>query len=345
MSKITNKINLDNMEDDYLANVMGPSYGLEEAFNVFYKDRENQNLKERTLKDHKTHFRYFSTFLYKRKTEIKRVGQMTYKIISDYISFMKNEKVVWDDHKDLCKTSNKKGLAPATINCRLRSLRALFKFWFDNGFVEEDISSKIKLLKDETTFNKLGREEVNRLLVQPEKKKKYTDLRDFVLMLLLIDIGPRISHILSVKMEDIDLATQEICLPAGTSKKREEQVQFFSEKTAWWINHLMKLNVARGFPDSFLFLTISGGQYQDDTFRKRLKKYAKQAGISKKVRVSPHSFRHYVATNAHENGASVFEMQLMLGHSSIEATKRYVSTDKKQLKKIRRKYSAVDGLI
>lgn len=339
-----NKINILNESDEQISYLYNGKF--EDAFELFIQAKVNENLKERTIKDHKQHFKYFTTFLYKHKPDIKKVNDLTSTTISDYISYMKNEKRLWDNHPDLKKTTNTKGLSATTINIRLRTLKTQLKFWHSKSLLEQDLSQEIKLLKvDKTNYNKINKEYIKRLLNQIDRFNKYTDLRDYVLLLILIDSGPRIEHILSVNLDDVDLIRKEIYLPTEKSKNRNDYIITFSNETKKWLSHLIKQNIQRGFNKGKLFLTVKGTIYKANSFRKRLKNYAIQAGIPDDVKINPHSFRHYFATKYLKNGGNVFELKDLLGHSSLASTIFYIDNDIEHLKIAHSKYSPLSEVI
>ncbi|MYL69232.1 tyrosine-type recombinase/integrase [Halobacillus litoralis] len=342
----SNKISLNLREEaTQTSKVLNMDIDLEFAFNELYQRKENENLKERTLKDHKNHFKYFSTFLYKHHPEVKKVEDISMTEITDYIKFMRKEKGLWDDHKDLCKVTNRKGLAPSTVNIRLRTLRTWLNYWFKNGYIQKNLSAEIKLLKTDKHFRGIDAQHIKRILAQLEKTSKYTDLRDYVVILLLCDIGARINNLLSLKISDINLTARELSLTSSTSKTREDKTYPISDFTAEWIQHLIKKNEEIETESDFLFLSMRGNVYKANSFRKRLNKFAEKAGIPNDVRVTPHSFRHFVATTAHEKGASLFDLQLILGHKSIEATERYLWQDKERARTVHKQFSPLETVI
>jgi integrase/recombinase XerD len=83
-------------------------------------------------------------------------------------------------------------------------------------------------------------------------------------------------------------------------------------------------------PTNALFLSCRGHRYNAQTLMLILRSYAKKAGITK--RVTPHSFRHAVATHLLDNGANVSIIQRLLGHESLETTTRYFHVSIKRLK-------------
>ena len=123
---------------------------LDELFLTFIKAKELEGLRERTLKDHRSHYKYFKNYLEKAYPKIKYATEISSEVIRDYIYYMSKEKVLWDDHTGPSfKYIEEKGLSPVTVNVRLRTLRCFFKFLFDEGHIESNLCKRVKLLKTE----------------------------------------------------------------------------------------------------------------------------------------------------------------------------------------------------
>ena len=100
---------------------------LDELFLTFIKAKELEGLRERTLKDHRSHYKYFKNYLEKAYPKIKYATEISSEVIRDYIYNMSKEKVLWDDHTGPSyKYIEEKGLSPVTVNVRLRTLRCFF---------------------------------------------------------------------------------------------------------------------------------------------------------------------------------------------------------------------------
>ncbi len=259
---------------------------------------------------------------------------------------MREKKKVWDDHPSL-KSSNKKNerLKPTTINTRLRTLKAQFNFWYKNHFISENLAEKIKLLKTEKEIKPFKDEDARRILAVVEKETKYSELRNYVIILLLIDTGVRIEQLLNVKMSDVDLVRREIYLSAEKSKTRDDHILLFSPKTKLWLDALIKENNKYNFKeDNYLFVNVKTGEkYQSDAFRKALKRYSEIAGL-KGLTLSPHMFRYFFATTFIKNGGDIFELKELLNHKNVQTTIRYVSTSKEHIKNSHLKYSPINQI-
>lgn len=337
-NKIKNQINIGKLIDENNLNFLfseknyknnepfiSKNISISDIFKRFIQVKKNSNLRERTIKEHIVHQNYFKDYLFKNKPYIKNVGDITMDDINDYITYM-TEKSVWSNHPTLHRHGKDSLLKPTTINTRLRTLKCLFNHLYENGLIKENFASRIKLLETDTEIKTFSQEDIERLLAQfgpLHKINKYSELRDYTIILLLIETGTRIEQLLSIEIQNIDMIHKQISLSAQSSKGRQQHKIYFSNATARAIELLIEISKERRNNNTFLFLTHEGSKFNSDTFRKELKKYASKAGI-KGVRVSPHTFRHFFAITYLNNGGSLPALMKLLDHKDITTTMRYL---------------------
>jgi integrase/recombinase XerD len=170
----------------------------------------------------------------------------------------------------------------------------------------------------------------------------YTGFRDYVMMLVLTDTGLRISELTSIKRGDVNFQTRQIVIHAENSKKNETRVVPISQKTTKEIAELA--DFINGDDNDYVFLTQFGERYLADTFAKMLKKYGKKAGIQN-VRVSPHTFRNYMAVKFLKSKGDPFTLMRILGHKDISMTNRYIKYSDMDISEQFEKSSPVMNLI
>ena len=180
--------------------------------------RNTERASERTLKDYQSHFRYFKAWVDGRNKDLP-VSKITTKILHEYVSYMSNEKVQFDDHPTK-KRSKKgiRGLSPMTVNVRIRTLRAFLNWAFANGYIRVNIAQNLKLQKvDEDKIMAFTQEQVKKLLLMPDRPT-FSGFRDYVLMLMLLDTGLRINELLSIEVSDVDFETLMLTVPWEKAK-------------------------------------------------------------------------------------------------------------------------------
>jgi integrase/recombinase XerD len=139
-------------------------------------------------------------------------------------------------------------------------------------------------------------------------------------MLLLLETGIRVSELEGVCVQDI--LWNESKLHIRNTKTYKERIVPIQAKMK---NQLQKYIQIRGVMETdALFVTLDGGKMSKRQFQNRVTFYGKQAGI-KGVRCSCHTFRHTFAKLSVKNGAGIFELQQILGHTSMEMVRVYVN--------------------
>ncbi|NDO46857.1 site-specific tyrosine recombinase XerD [Clostridium sp. MD294] len=229
--------------------------------------------------------------------------------------------------------------ATSTISRTIASLRVFFQYLNAIGEMGENPAAEIKLPKMKRTMPEyLLLEEVELLLKQPDKEEKDArTIRDKAMLELLYATGIRVSELVSLKVEDVDIYLS--CIKCKGSKK--ERIVPFGSRAKQAIQEYLQESrpvlLERGQSrtnknDNELFLNCSGGSLSRQGFWKILKAYAEKANIKKEI--TPHMLRHSFATHLLQNGADLQSVKEMMGHSDISTTQIYVKKEKETLKEV-----------
>lgn len=319
----------DNFNDDTV------SLTLQQAYDYFYLAKKAENMRNTTLITYKEHYKFFVEWLKITDFEIENVSELTSQIVRDYINYMR------EDHYNF-KTA-KRGLGIQTINARIRFLKTWYSFLEKEGLINDNVMHSVNYLKlDDKRITLLTEDEMNRLFDTPDKKL-YPQWRDYVLFHVLYDSALRISEAVNLDVIDIDLIRKQIILPSVKAKDRRYRTIPLSNVTIKLLNKLIEEN-RKVFKDSeAVFLNWYGERMAVDTFRRNLKRYLKNAGINKKY--SCHDFRRQAITDMLKNGASVFAVQAIAGHSQISTTRKYVHFDDETIKNQHDLYSPLNRMV
>ena len=231
-------------------------------------------------------------------------------------------------------------LSPTTINHRVRSLKQFFSYLISEGLVE---NNPVKRLEKQKVRKKIiesfNEEQVLKILAAPDKTR-FVGLRDYTVMLLLLDTGIRLSELVGIKLMDLKSAQNELIITEGKGGKQRRV--FFSSKAKETLRKYLK--VRGDIPGNpYLFVTVEDFPMKQRNIQERLSIYGQKAKIEG-VRVSPHTFRHTFAKMYILRGGDAFSLQSLLGHSTLDMVKNYVNLWGSDLQKMHRQYSPVDYL-
>ena len=238
----------------------------------------------------------------------------------------------------LARYSDEQGrtLSKKTQSYHVIALRSWFKYLVKNDFAVLH-PEKIDLPKAESVpMNFVSIEEIERLLSQPELSSE-TGLRDRAILEVLFSTGLRVSELVKLNRDQINLNRREFGV---IGKGRRPRVVFLSERAADWLSRWL---ASRDDVWQAVFIRFSGKKvhpaFDDETMRltsrsvqRLVDKYARQAHLT--VKLSPHGIRHSFATDLLINGAGLRDVQEILGHKNIATTQIYTHVTKTQLKKV-----------
>ena len=242
----------------------------------------------------------------------------------DLLNFLNKEpeKVTEDDVKKyLSKIS---GRASSSIILFLAAIRYSF-----SNILKKDPTSGIKRPKRERKLpTVLTKKEVRKLLNIIENKKTK------LMMAMLYACGFRVSELVNLKLEDLDLDEKIGHVRQGKGKKdRMFNISAFLFKP-------LKKQIEQQKQNNHEFLfTGPKGKLTDRNIQKLLKKATEKAEIKKNVH--PHTLRHSFATHLLENGTDIRYIQELLGHADLSTTQLYAHVSSEQIKKIK---SPIDTL-
>ena len=231
------------------------------------------------------------------------------------------------------------GLARVTQNYYIIALRSFLRFLIKNDYKTLE-PSKIDLPKTESRSVKfLERNQVERLLTAPDTSKE-EGIRDRAIMELLFSTGLRVSELVSLNQDQINLDRKEFGI---IGKGRRSRIVFVSDSAAFWINSYVNARKDKFKP---LFIRYSGAIDESNNGEKMrltarsverlVKKYVKSTRIP--VDATVHTLRHSFATDLLTNGADIRSVQEMLGHKNIATTQIYTHITNKQLREVHKSF-------
>jgi site-specific recombinase XerD len=236
-------------------------------------------------------------------------------------------------------TNTSDEMSKTTQNYHLIALRSFLRFCAKRSYdaMNADKIELARTTRPQVTF--LNPEELERLAAQP-KTDTVNGLRDRAIIELLFSSGLRVSELVGLDRDHINLKRREFMV---RGKGQKDRPIFISPEAADWITNYLDKREDNTKP---LFIRYSGnkkvdltGNYHRLTARsvqRMVARYALLAGITKHV--SPHTLRHSFATDLLMNGADLRSVQAMLGHSNISTTQIYTHVTDPHLKAVHERF-------
>ena len=223
-----------------------------------------------------------------------------------------------------------KGLAAATIARKLAAIKAFYRFMTAEGYMDANPAEVVEAgTKGIKLPRVLSEDEVVRLLNQPDITTA-EGFRDRTMLEVLYATGMRVSELINLTLERVDLNMKYIIAFGKGSKERivplgsvaAEFLQHYLEKVRPKLTHA-------GRNTNIVFLAFGGHELTRQRFWQIIRAYGRKANINKAL--TPHILRHSFATHLLDNGADLRSVQELLGHSDISTTQIYTHLTNKRL--------------
>lgn len=303
-----------------------------ERFMVYLELEKNRS--ERTLENYHHYLGRFADFYGKEKPleDLKMIDVQQFRLM---LNRMEDSRHGGDGVKE-------KTLSIKTQNYHLIALRAFLKYVTKHD-VQTLPPEKVELSKiPERSVEFLDTEELIRIFDAVSTRSKQ-GVRDAAILQMLYSTGLRVSELVNLNREQVDLERKEFMV---RGKGKKQRIVFLTDLAAEMLQKYLNLRT-----DNFDPLFISGGRGRKaekdilEGEKKRLStrsvqnlvsKYARKAGVIKKV--TPHTLRHSFATTLLRNGADIRSVQEMLGHASITTTQIYTHITNSRLREVHKKF-------
>jgi integrase/recombinase XerD len=227
------------------------------------------------------------------------------------------------------------------LNARSRarhlvSIRGFYRFLAQEEILPSDPSRLIDLPKSGLKLpDVLTIDEVKRLLDAPDPKKP-SGCRDAAMLELLYAAGLRVSELITLKLQDVNLTAGYVRVFGKGAKERVVPIgQYAQEKIRRFITGARQA-LLKDRISATLFVARAGKPLSRQGFWKLIKRYGLRAGLRKVI--TPHTLRHSFASHLLEGGADLRAVQTMLGHADIATTQIYTHVARDHLKYLHQKF-------
>jgi len=229
----------------------------------------------------------------------------------------------------------RKGKATSTVSRNLASLRSFYQYLLNDGKIPKDPTINLQSPKQEKKLPSiLTPREVEILLDQP-KMDNSKGVRDKSMLEFLYAAGIRVSELVALNVEDVNLNMGYVLCSQNTSSERVIPIGKIAIEilNTYIDNH--RGSFVKNDDERSLFVNYHGKRLTRQGFWKIIKTYTKKANINKKI--TPHTLRHSFAAHLLQNGADLKSVQEMLGHSDISTTQIYTLITKNRIKEVYKK--------
>ncbi len=216
-----------------------------------------------------------------------------------------------------------RGYVATTAARKVAAARSFFSFLVNEGIIKTNPTEN---MSSPTVGKALPKpipiEQIRLLLEQPGKLATSEAKRDRAMLELLYASGMRISELVALNMDDVNMEGEYFVRCFG--KGRKERIIPLYKQIADNIKKYIeeeRFKLSRGRKEDALFLNARGERLTRQGFWQKLKEYAKSAGLSSQI--SPHTLRHSFATHMLNGGADLRSVQELLGHANISTTQVY----------------------
>ncbi|NLE75986.1 MAG: site-specific tyrosine recombinase XerD, partial [Chloroflexi bacterium] len=223
--------------------------------------------------------------------------------------------------------------ASSSVARKVAAIKSFFHFLIAERVIAADPTATLDSPKVKKQLPvALSYDEVNKLLAQPTLENSPKAMRDRAILELLYATGMRVTEIVSLDVDDINLASAS----ARVSRSRaKERIIPFHERAIEALEAYIegaRVHLLRGPQERALFLNHRGNRLTRQGLWLIIKHYVEQAGIS--VDVTPHTLRHSFATHLLNSKADLRHVQELLGHANISTTQVYTQISVKRLREV-----------
>ncbi|WP_338753399.1 tyrosine-type recombinase/integrase [Bacillus sp. FJAT-52991] len=294
----------------------------DDALGIFLDDAKRKGLRDFTIVYYRREINYFRNYLAREEKSLL-IHEVVRQDVDEYVEYMQQVS----------------GLKNGTINAKLRAIRALFHFLYENKYIAKNPMDKYSLLRERAgNIETFTVKQLQALLNAPDRRT-FTGQRDYTFMLLLLETGIRLNEATGILIEDVKLSEGLIFI-----RQTKNHFHRYVPIQAKMREQLKRYIQIRGTSEcNHLFVTIDDTPMSRGALQKIVGQYGKKAGV-KGVRCSPHTLRHTFAKMSVMNGAGIFELQKILGHSTMEMVRTYVNLYSSEVYEKHKDFSPLNNL-
>jgi len=281
---------------------------------------------------------FFFSYLESRNIT-KPINELGREEIRTYVQYLQSSRR-WPNRVNNNKDYGK--LSEFTIQGKVRAIKAFWSWLLSEGDI--DINPLVNFNLPTVPKNLiviLSKVQLNQLLKAIDR---YTLIgaRNYCILLLLLDTGLRVSELVRISLNDLDLAQRYIRVTGKGQKQRIVPIHRIAKKELTKYINRYRPGLCE-IESVYLFPVKDGEHISINCVQQLVRRLAMKAGLQN-IRCHPHIFRHTFATSFLAKGGSSAALQEILGHESSQTTSKYVHLQPEDLRRQHNQYSPLEDL-
>lgn len=282
---------------------------IRECIAKYLAELERRGASKHTVRNYASDLEQFATYFEPPGETAPKIEELDLPLLREWLAWLYDE-----------------GLTVVSVRRKIAAVRAMFKFLLREGVVLKNPASRLRTPKTRQRLPEvMSAEKTNNLL---DGAEEFSKERDMAFLELLYGCGIRVSELVGIDLEDIDLREGWLRVRGKGNKEREVPVP---ERAVAAVERYLETRSAQA-SERALFVNSRGGRLGDRQVRRLVKQYALL--VTGDSTVHPHSFRHAYATHLLSDGADLRAIQELLGHARLSTTQKYTQVSLKDLQAV-----------
>jgi integrase/recombinase XerC len=282
---------------------------IRECIARYLAELERRGASKHTLRNYGSDLEQFASYFEPPGEKAPRIEALDLALLREWLAWLYDQ-----------------GLTVVSVRRKIAAVRAMFKHLLREGMVETNPAKRLRTPKAKQRLPEvMSAEKTNHLL---DGAEQFSKERDVAFMELLYGCGIRVSELVGIDLEDIDLREGWVRVRGKGNKEREVPV---AGRAVEAVERYLAVRSAQP-SERALFVNSRGGRLGDRQVRRLVKQYALL--VTGDSTVHPHSFRHAYATHLLSDGADLRAIQELLGHARLSTTQKYTQVSLKDLQAV-----------
>lgn len=272
----------------------------------FIFDCEIRNLTKTTIKNYKNNNLRFAKYM-ETKYKITNVRNVDADHVKDYIRFLLKE-----------------GKTTSYVIGITKALRAFFKYIHKEGYINKNIMLEISWIKQEEKILPTFTDDEVRAMIDKFTNRTFIQSRNKLIIMLFADTGIRAQELCDIKLTDVQ--DEQILIHGKGRKERFVPLTPIVKKQLFKYQRALNSYCMDMICEPYLFVSFRGKQLTGEALQRVVRIAYTNVKEPRKVRASPHTFRHYYAQTQLMNGLDMHSLSRLLGHNNFNVTREYLKS-------------------